>query len=156
MPDEAGEDAPAETAVLRRVLERLPPQVSPENVVLVGLRQADPLEAAALRSLGVKVFTMVEIDATGLRQVMREALKIATAGTRGLHVHYSPDATDMPGWMNGLGGITVRETHQAMEAVAAHRSMVSMSVSGLTAGLPAQIAGECTAFVLSAFGKNIL
>ena len=156
MPDEAGAEEPADKAVLRRVLDRLPPQVSPENIVLIGLRQADALEAAVLRERGISVFTMVEIDATGLRQVMREALKIAGAGTKGVHVHYCPDATDMPGWLNGLGGITVRETHQAMEAVAAQRRLVSMSVAGLTAALPGPIAAECTAFVLSAFGKSIL
>jgi len=156
MPDAAGAEEPAEKAVLRRVLDRMPPQVSPENIVLIGLRQADALEAAVLRERGISVFTMVEIDATGLRQVMREALKIAGAGTMGIHVHYCPDATDMPGWLNGLGGITVRETHQAMEAVAAQRRMVSMSVAGLTSALPGPIAAECTAFVLSAFGKSIL
>ena len=61
---------------------------------------------------------MVEIDAIGMRDVMREAIRIATAGTRGFHVSYSPAATDVPGWAEGSGGITVRETHQAMEAIA--------------------------------------
>jgi ornithine racemase len=156
MPDDGTADQPADDSVLRRVLDRLRSKISPENIVLVGLRHAEPAESKLLKELGIKVFTIVEIDATGLRHVMREALKIVAAGTDGYHVHYSPDVTDMPGWMNGLGGITVRETHQAMEAVAANHGMLSMSVSGLTAALPGQIAAECTSFVLSAFGKSIL
>ena len=47
----------------------------------------------------------------------------------------------------------MRETHQAMEAVAAHRGMVSMSLCNMTADLPPQIAAECTNFVMSAFGR---
>jgi ornithine racemase len=156
MADDGSGQTPAENAVLRRVIDRLPPNISPENIVLVGLRQAGAVEAETLKARGIKVYTMVDIDAVGLRHIMREALKIVAAGTRGYHVHYSPDATDMPGWSKGLGGITVRETHQAMEAVATHRGMVSMSLCNMTAELPEQIAAECCNFVMSAFGKGIL
>ena len=61
---------------------------------------------------------MADIDGSGMRHVMREAIRIATTGTRGFHVAYSPTATEMPGWIEGAGGMTVRETHQAMEAIA--------------------------------------
>ncbi|RFB81446.1 alanine racemase [Methylovirgula sp. 4M-Z18] len=156
MPDHSEDEWPAEHAVLRRIMDRLPPYLSPENIVLIGLRRADSAEAEVLKARGIKVYTMVEIDAVGLRQIMREALNIVTSGTSGYHVHYSPDVTDMPGWIKGLGGITVRETHQVMEAVFAKRGMVSLSLSQITSALPPQVAAECVNFLLSAFGKKIL
>ncbi|RUM98906.1 alanine racemase [Pseudaminobacter arsenicus] len=132
------------------------PQLSPENVVLVGLRHADPAEARLLKSSRISVFTMAEIDASGMRDVMREALKVASSGTRGFHVSYSPSATEMHGWSKGAGGITVRETHQAMETIALNGGMISMNVSGLTRDLDEHIASEAVNFVMSAFGKRIL
>ena len=99
---------------------------------------------------------MTDIDASGMRDVMREALRIATTGTRGFHVSYSPSVTEMPGWAEGSGGITVRETHQAMEAIALNGGMISMSVSGLTPDLEERVAADAVSFVMSAFGKRIL
>lgn len=132
------------------------PQLSPENVVLVGLRHADPSEASLLKNSRITAFTMAEIDASGMRDVMREALKIASSGTRGFHVCYSPPATEMHGWSKGAGGITVRETHQAMETIALNGGMISMNVSGLTQDLSEHVASETVNFVMSAFGKRIL
>jgi len=134
----------------------LQPQLSPENVVLVGLREASPQEAQFLKNSRVTVFTMTDIDATGMRDVMREALRIATTGTRGFHVCYAPSVTEVPGWAGGSGGITVRETHQAMEAIALNGAMISMSVSGLTLELEERVAADTVSFVMSAFGKRIL
>ena len=134
----------------------LQPQLSPENVVLVGLREASPAEAAILKESRITAFTMAEIDASGMRDVMREAIRIATTGTRGFHVGYSPTATEIPGWAEGSGGMTVRETHQAMEAVALDGGMISISVSGMTPDLEPRVAAEVVSFVMSAFGKRIL
>src|SRR5262249_40570743 len=86
MPLEESEDLAAQS-VLYRTLEQgskaaLMPQLSPENVVVVGLRNAAPPEAEALKASRVTTFTMVDIDALGIRDVMRQALRIAMAGTR--------------------------------------------------------------------------
>lgn len=132
------------------------PQLSPENVVLVGLREADPTEAAILKNARITVFTMAEIDASGMRHVMREAIRIASSGTSGFHVSYSPTATEMPGWPGGSGGMTVRETHQAMEAVALTGRMLSLDVSPIGQHLDQHTVSETMSFVLSAFGKRIL
>jgi arginase family enzyme len=134
----------------------LQPQLSPENVVLVGLREASPAEAAVLKQSRVTVFTMADIDAMGMRDVMREAIRIATTGTAGFHVSYSPAATEIPGWADGSGGMTVRETHQAMELIALSAGMISMDVSALTASLDERVVAETLSFVMSAFGKRIL
>jgi predicted amino acid racemase/arginase family enzyme len=150
------DDQEGDLAVLTRILAELPPRLSPECVVLVGLREADPLEAAVLKSSRMTVFTMVDIDARGMRDVMREAIRIATAGTHGYHVSYSPTVTDIPGWADGTGGITVRETHQAMEAIAEQRGMLSLSLTSLTPNSPPRLVKECTNFLMSALGKQIL
>ncbi|MEW6638538.1 MAG: arginase, partial [Actinomycetota bacterium] len=42
------------------------PSVSPEGVVLIGLRSVDPEERRLLREAGVRVYTMKEIDAYGV------------------------------------------------------------------------------------------
>jgi arginase family enzyme len=132
------------------------PQLSPENVVLVGLREVTPAEAALLKQSRVTAFTMAEIDAMGMRDVIRETLHIATNGTLGFHVTYSPSVTEIPGWAAGSGGITVRETHLAMEAIALSGAMISMDVSGLTPTLDERVSTEALSFVMSAFGKRIL
>jgi predicted amino acid racemase len=149
------EDHPQE-AVLTRILSELRPRLSPENVVLVGLREAGPGEAALLKSSRMTVFTIVDIDARGMRDIMRQAIRIASAGTHGFHVSYSPSATDIPGWADGAGGITVRETHQAMEAIAEQGGMVSMSLAPLTVSSGARVIRESASFLMSALGKQIL
>ena len=134
----------------------LTPQLSPENVVLIGLRETTPEEARIIKALNLTAFTMVDIDAIGMREVMRRSLRIAASGTRGFHVSYNPAATDVPGGVLGAGGITVRETHQAMEAIAQAGGMLAMDVAGMSDALERRTIVECCNFVMSAFGKTIL
>jgi predicted amino acid racemase len=141
---------------LQTALTEFSKHLSPENIVFVGLREADAVEVRFLKEGRFTVFTMVEIDATGIRDVMREAIRIASAGTHGIHASYSPTVTEIPGSVEGSGGITVRETHQAMEALADCGKMWSMDVSPLPAGIEPRVAGATAHFVLSAFGKRIL
>lgn len=160
--DEKGEigliwiDSHAPRDILKKTLSALKSHLSPENVVLVGLREASAEDAAFLKISRITVFTMVEIDATGIREVMREAIRIASAGTKGIHVSYSPTVTEIPGSIEGSGGITVRETHQVMEAIATSGKMISMDVSPLPATLESRVGATTTHFILSAFGKRIL
>lgn len=162
MPEDDAHSDLTERSVLSRALGlggragALQPQLSPENVVLVGLREAHPAEAKILKESRISVFTMAEIDGSGMRDVMREAIRIASSGTRGFHVSYSPTVTEMPGWAPGSGGITVRETHQAMEAIALSGRMTSMDISPVAPDLGSHVAGEMVNFVMSAFGKRIL
>jgi predicted amino acid racemase/arginase family enzyme len=132
------------------------PQLSPENVVLIGLRDVAPREAVLIKESRVTVFTIADIDALGIREVMRQALQIATAGTRGLYVSYCPAVTDIPGVAGGSGGITLRETHQAMEIVAQTKAMLAMDAVGLGPEREARLLVEATHFIMSCFGKQIL
>lgn len=149
-------------SVLHRALGHDPnerglmPALSPENVAIVGLRHAEALEAEAIKSSRLAIFTMVDIDAVGVREVMKQALKVACAGTRGLYVSYCPAVTDIPGTIEGSAGMTMRETHQAMEMIAQNGHLAAMDMVGLTPDTEPRIWQECCHFLLSAFGKRIL
>ena len=160
MPLKESEDLAARSVLFRALCQgskgALLPQLSPENVVVVGLRNAAPPEVEAIKASRVTTFTMVDVDALGIRDVMRQALRIAKAGTRGFFVSYSPRVTDLPGTAFGSGGITVRETHQTMEMIAQSGGLLAMDVVDLDSGLEPRIAAEISHFVLSAFGKRIL
>lgn len=134
----------------------LTPRLSPENVVLIGLRETAPEEVAILKSSRVKIFTIADIDALGMREVMRQAVQIASAGTQGFHVSYNAAVTDIPGHLPGSGGITIRETHQAMEAIHQSKAMRGMDVTGLDPEAEPRLASVIVHFALSAFGKKIL
>jgi arginase len=94
----------------------------PENVVIIGVRSLDPGEKALIKKLGIKVFTMHEIDRLGMSRVMDEALDIVTRGTDGVHLSLDLDALDphdAPGVGTPvIGGISYRESQLAMEMLA--------------------------------------
>ena len=163
-PPAAGAAEVTPESVLHRALgidssqPSLMPQLSPENVVLIGLRETSPREARIIRQARLKVFTMADVDALGIREVIRQALRIASSGTRGFHVSYSPMVTDVPGSALGSGGMTIRETHQAMEAIAqaSKRGARGMLAMELDQQIQQRVVAESLTFVLSAFGKTIL
>jgi arginase len=138
------------------------PKVSPENCVLVGVRDIDAIEKQNVHKAGIEVFTMRDIDERGMRTVMEEALRLAGRGTAGYHVSLDMDwvdPEDAPGVGTPVrGGATYREAHLAMEIIADHGRMVSFEVVEVNPVIDernrtADLAVELT---LSAFGKKIL
>jgi arginase len=138
------------------------PMVDVRNAVLIGIRDLDPEEKNTIKKLGLKAFTMRDVDEMGLRRVMEEALAIATAGTAGFHLTCDMDwmdPTDAPGVGTPVpGGATYREGHLAMEVAADTGKMLSLEVVEVNPVLDhenqtAQLACE---MILSAFGKKIL
>ncbi|MYJ16850.1 MAG: arginase, partial [Gemmatimonadetes bacterium] len=86
--------------------------VRPENVSVLGARELDQGEKALIRELGVRVFTMSEVDERGVATCMDEALERAGDGTCGFHLSLDLDALD-PGVAPGVGtpvrgGLTYR------------------------------------------------
>jgi len=153
--------APAETVLYRALgydpdSTSLKPQLSPENVVLIGLRDVAPVETRFIKESGITVFTIEDVDAVGIREIIRQALHTVLAGTRGFYVSYNPAVTDIPATVGGSGGITPRETHQAMEAIARSGQMLAMEVVGLSPDQTSRINTETLGFVMSCFGKRIL
>src|SRR3990172_760736 len=62
------------------------PKVLPEHTAIVGARSVDPGERDLIQSMGIRVFTMTELDERGIGPVIDEAIAIGTNGTVGLHV----------------------------------------------------------------------
>jgi len=138
------------------------PKVNPAKVALVGIRDVDELERGELRSAGVQAFTMRDIDERGMRDVMRDAIAIASKDTAGFHLSLDLDFVD-PEFAPGVGtpvrgGATYREAHLAMEMICDSNKILSMEVVEVNPVIDqfnrtAELAVE---LILSALGKKIL
>jgi len=98
------------------------PKINPANTVLIGIRNLDAREKEIVRASGVHVFTMKDIDRSGIALVVEQALDLAGTGTAGIHVSFDLDVCD-PAIAPGVGtpvkgGLDYREAHMAMEMVA--------------------------------------
>ena len=96
------------------------PKISPENLIIIGARSVDEGEKELIRRLGIKVYSMHEIDRMGMSKVMDEVITYLRARrVDGVHLSLDLDAID-PLYTPGVGtpvagGITYRESHLAME-----------------------------------------
>jgi arginase len=105
------------------------PMVDGARASLVGIRDVDAEERQNVRASGIGAFTMRDIDERGMRTVMEQAIKRATAGTAGFHVSFDLDGMD-PELAPGVGtpvpgGLSYREAHLAMEMLADTGKVVS-------------------------------
>jgi arginase len=137
------------------------PALEAERVAIVGVRALDDGERKLLEGLGVRVFTMSEIDRMGMEAVIREALAVI-AGPGFVHVSLDLDALDpeiAPGVGTPVrGGLSYREAHLAMELVAESGLAGSLEVVEVNPILDrenatAELAVE---LVASALGARIL
>lgn len=138
------------------------PAVRPENVSVLGARCLDPGERSLIADLGVRVFTMSEIDERGVATCMDEALMRASAGTAGFHLSLDLDALD-PRLAPGVGtpvqgGLTYREGHLVCEKASRSGSLLSLEVVELNPVLDDRnhTAVLAVGLVASALGKSIL
>ncbi len=98
------------------------PKVLPEHTVLIGIRNLDQREKELVRDSRVHVFTMTDIDRSGIAAVVERALALAGTKTAGIHVSFDMDVCD-PSIAPGVGtpvkgGLDYREAHMLMEMVA--------------------------------------
>ncbi len=136
--------------------------VAPERMVFIGLRDVDAGEKRAIRELGVRAFTMSDIDRIGMARVIDEALAIACDGAASLHVSFDMDGidpTEAPGVGTPVrGGISYREAHFLMEAVASSGALGSLEITEINPILDRQNQTAILAveLILSALGKTTL
>ncbi|XP_044034183.1 arginase-1-like [Siniperca chuatsi] len=64
------------------------------DLVYIGLRDVDPGEHYILKLLGVKVFSMTEVDQLGIGRVMEETCDYISAKKKPIHLSYDVDAID--------------------------------------------------------------
>jgi len=137
------------------------PKALEENTVLIGGRSFDQAEAKAISRSRMTVFTMREIDEVGMKKVMEDALKVASAGVDEVHLSFDVDVIDpreAPGTGTGVsGGLTYREAHLAMEMMHDSKKFTSaefvevnpiLDTANQTAELTVELIG-------SFFGKQI-
>lgn len=138
------------------------PKVRPQNTVIVGVRELDPGEQKLIKELGIRVFTMHEIDRLGMSAVMERVIQIVTEETDGVHLSFDLDVLDpkdAPGVGTPVsGGVTYREGHLALEMLAEADALVSaefvevnpiLDTANQTAKVAVQLIG-------SVFGKRII
>ncbi len=137
------------------------PAVEPERVALVGLRSVDARERDRIRELGIKAYTMSDIDRIGIERAIRESLS-HIAGPGFVHVSLDMDALDpevAPGVGTPVrGGLSYREAHLALELVAESGLAGSFEVVEVNPILDRENATAALAveLVASALGKTIL
>ncbi len=138
------------------------PKLDPQLCAHVGARDIDPGERELIKKLGMRFFTMREIDERGMNSVMDDAIKIASRGTAGYSVTFDVDVLD-PGDAPGSGtlvrgGLTYREAHLGMEKIAEAGGMRSLEIVEINTALDVnnKTAELGVELILSALGKTIL
>ena len=137
------------------------PKAKEKNVALIGVRELDDEEREILRRSRVSVFTMQDIDETGMKKIMRQALAAALNGVEGIAVSLDMDVLDpleAPGVGTPVrGGLTYREAHLALELIAETDALLALEVVEVNPMLDcynrtAELAVE---LIASALGKRI-
>ncbi|MGD0167756.1 MAG: arginase [Gaiellaceae bacterium] len=137
------------------------PMIQPGRIVIVGVRSLDDPERELIADLGVKVYTMSDIDRLGLEQVMERALD-DVSGTGFVHVSIDMDAIDpeaAPGVGTPVrGGLSYREAHLALELLAESGLAGSLDIVEVNPILDSENATARLAveLVASALGARIL
>lgn len=138
------------------------PALLAEDVVVFGARDVDPTEAPLVRELGVRVYTMSEIDQRGTAVCVAEALEQVTRHTAGVHLSFDLDGVD-PADAPGVGtpvpgGLSLRESHMICELASQTGKLLGMEMVELNPTLDERNrTGQLAVWlILSALGKTIM
>lgn len=106
--------------------------LSPGRTVIIGVRSVDSEEADIIRELGVRIFTMKDIDEMGAANCYRRALRIASPKGEPIHLSFDIDGVDerfVPGTGTPVsGGTTIREAHLLLEMIAESGVLAAMDM----------------------------
>ncbi|MCM3603299.1 arginase [Robertmurraya korlensis] len=138
------------------------PKIKPENIVLIGARALDDGEKELIKEIGIKVYTMHEIDRLGMTKVMEETIEYLKERTDGVHLSLDLDGLDphdAPGVGTPVtGGISYRESHLAMEMLAESKLITSAEFVEVNPILDDKnkTASVAVALMGSLFGEKLL
>ncbi|MFS0820928.1 arginase [Bacillus sp. 1P02SD] len=138
------------------------PKLKTENVVIIGARSLDDGEKALIKQLGIKVYTMHEVDRLGMTKVMEETIRYLKDRTDGVHLSLDLDGLDphdAPGVGTPvLGGISYRESHLAMEMLEESKLITSAEFVEVNPILDDKnkTASVAVALMGSLFGEKLL
>jgi arginase len=138
------------------------PVLHPKDVAIIGARDVDAAEGPLVKEMGVRVYTMSELDARGTSVCIGEAFDRATSGTVGLHLSFDLDGVD-PAEAPGVGtpvpgGLTLRESLYVCEAAYKTGALKGMEMVELNPTLDVRNkTGQLAVWlIVSALGKMIL
>jgi arginase len=141
--------------------------LKPERLVYIGLRDLDAEEKKIVKTLGIKAFSMTEVDRFGIGNVVEMALNhVNPSRDRPIHLSYDVDALDpsvVPATGTPVrGGLTFREGHYICEAVHETGLLVAMDLVEVNPSLAAEskqldmtVSVACS-LVRSALGETLL
>ncbi len=137
------------------------PKAKAENCALIGVRSIDSKERDNINSLGLKVYSMHEIDKMGIYKVISIVIDDLKNKVDHIHLSFDADAID-PETAPGVGtpvsgGLSYRESHLLMEVIAESGCLSSMEIAEVN---PILDNGNRTAelismMVASSFGLKI-
>lgn len=137
------------------------PKLKSDQIVLIGTRDLDYDERHLLKSSGIRIFTMREIDERGIAAVVKDAIQLLSH-LPAIHVSLDMDALDpiaVPGvGTPAPGGLSYREAHLLMNIAFDSGKIRSMDIVEINPildnkNITAKIAVELAASLL---GEKIL
>ena len=107
-------------------------RISPQKTVILGARSIDPLEKRKLKEKGVTVFSISDVHSNGIKEIIREAIRISGEGVDGIHLSFDMDALD-PTQAPGVGtpvynGLTQREAFIICEELYKSGKLIAMDI----------------------------
>jgi len=128
----------------------------PADIVYIGVRSVDGPERHLVRDLGIRAFTMKNIDERGIAHATRAAIEHLSHHER-IHLSFDVDVLD-PSIAPGVGtpvrgGLNYREAHLLMELLCECRRVTSMDIAEVNPildirNITAEIAVEMTGSLL--------
>ncbi|XP_036622472.1 arginase-1 [Trichosurus vulpecula] len=139
------------------------PCLSAKDIVYIGLRDVDPGEHRILKDLGIKFFSMTEVDKLGIAKVMEETLSyLIGRKKRPIHLSYDVDGLDpslTPATGTPVpGGLTYREGLYITEEICKTGLLSGLDIMEVNPSLgktPDEVnrtVNTAVALVLSCFG----
>ncbi len=138
------------------------PKLKPTNCALIGIRDVDEREKTNIKQMKLPIYTISDVDRSSIHRIINKVIKDLKKRVDHIHVSFdldSVDPTEAPGVGTPVpGGLSYREAHLLMEALADTDCMSSMEVAEVNPILDdknrsAKLAVD---LVASAFGKRIL
>lgn len=136
------------------------PKIQPENICIIGAKDIDVEEREFLTRLGVKMFTLYDIEKKGIVRVFDEAWEHLSNTSEHIHVSLDVDVLDpviAPGTgILSRGGISYREIMYIMETLGSLGRLRSLDVIEVNPLLDIknQTAELAVELILSALGGS--
>ncbi len=137
-------------------------KLEPHQIGMIGLRSIDEGERKLIKKLKIEAYTMTDLDKQGVHRIIAKMLNAMRAKVDHLHVSFDLDSVD-PSVAGGVGtpvpgGLTYREAHLIMEAIADTGYMSSFEIAEVNPILDNRNASAEFAadLIASSMGKRIL